>query len=65
MRVIVKRDGKKVKVDVSEENCPLYACFSLDLTRRDGSKPDINGYHSCSCRRLHGCPDVKTRKEKT
>jgi hypothetical protein len=64
MFITVKREGKKVKVAVSEKNCPTYTCFSVDIAHRDGSKPDYKAYHSCSCRHLHGCPSVKIRKEK-
>ena len=65
MFITVKREGKKVKVDVSEKNCPLYTCFSVDLVCRDGSKPDHKAYHDCSCRHLHGGPETKVKRRRS
>lgn len=70
VRVTVKREGKKVKVDVSEKNCPLYTCFSphyyqhQSYNKTEGSMTSVDDFMSCSYRNYHGCPDVKTRKEK-
>jgi hypothetical protein len=71
MFVTVKSENKKIKVDVSEKNCPLYACFSphhyqhRSYNLREGSMTWVDKYYSCSYRNYHGCPDVKIRKEKT
>jgi hypothetical protein len=54
--IIVKRKGKKVKVDVSEKNCPLYRCFMPDK-----SLPSEDNYYYCSFRDLRGCPDIKIK----
>jgi hypothetical protein len=55
--VTVKRKGKKVKVDVSEKNCPLYRCFMPDK-----SLPSEDNYYYCSFRDLRGCPDIKIKR---
>lgn len=70
MFVQIKREKKKIKVEVSERDCPLYACFSphhyqhLNYNPRTGSVTYADDFYSCSHRNYHGCPDVKIKKEK-
>jgi hypothetical protein len=70
MFITIKSKNKKIKVDVSEKNCPLYACFSPHhyqhriYNSREGSMICSDKHYSCSYRNYHGCPDVRVRKEK-
>ena len=67
MLIKTKYAGKMITVEVSEEDCPLYECFSphkyqhRSYNRTEGSMTD-DTYYSCSHRNYHGCPVVKIKK---
>lgn len=59
MFVIIKSGKKKIKVSVSNKDCPLYRCFMPDK-----SLPSEDNYYYCSFRNLRGCPDIKIKRGK-
>lgn len=66
MKIKVKSEsGRKIEVDVSEENCAIYRCFSPHKYQHrehsmDGSVKIIQDkFYSCSFRNYHGCPEKK------
>jgi hypothetical protein len=69
MFVTVKREGKKVKVAVSEKNCPTYVCFSPHIyqhrsyNQTEGSMTSEDDFYSCSHRNYHGCPEIKVKRK--
>jgi hypothetical protein len=59
MFITIKKGKKKIIVEVSNKDCPLYTCFTLDK-----SMPAKDNYYYCSFRDLRGCPDVKIKRGK-
>ena len=67
MFITIKLDGKKIKVDVSDIDCPTYTCFSphkyqhRNYNQTEGSMTSEDKYYTCSHRNYHGCPDPINR----
>ena len=65
-----KRNGKIMKIDVSDVNCTEYACFSPHYYTHksksiDGKSQDWqNQKLSCSHRDFHGCPEHPKRRDR-
>jgi hypothetical protein len=57
MFVTIKYLKEKIKVEVSNKDCPLYTCFTPDK-----SMPVEDNYYYCSFRDLRGCPDIKIKR---
>jgi len=71
MFITIKQSGRKIKVDVSSKDCPSYTCFSphkfqhRSYNNAEGSMTNSDNYYSCSYRNYYGCPDNKTKKNRT
>lgn len=64
MFITIKSKNKKIKVDVSEKNCPLYTCFSPHQHRNYYFIEKYrNDYSYCDRRNHHGCPVNKEKME--
>ncbi len=68
MIIETKQTGKKIQVDVSNEQCELYSCFSphkyqhRQYNETEGSMTNSDNYYSCSYRNYYGCPETLARK---
>jgi len=68
MIITIKQSGKKIKVEVSDSNCPSYICFSphkyqhRSYNHTEGSMTSVDNYYSCSYRNYHGCPVSKVKR---
>jgi hypothetical protein len=68
MFVAIKQGTKRIKVDVSEAECPYYTCFSPHIYQHrsynngEGSMTSNDKFYSCSHRNYHGCPDVRIKR---
>ena len=71
MIVITKnRDGKKIKVDVSQRGCAGFQCFSphkyqhRSYNGTEGSMTRSDKDYSCSHRNYHGCPEEPKKNQR-
>ena len=62
--MIVKtlQDGKYIRVDVRDRNCPRKTCFGYHkwqhrgATNRGSKSSGVDSNYSCPFRNYHGCP---------
>jgi len=68
MLITIKRNEKKIQVDVSNKECINYECLVLhkyqhrSYNETEGSMINSDKYYSCATRNYHGCPEIKELK---